>query len=83
MAKMNIDNILFGPMSKNWCNYFYAFTIFFFCSFILCLFYLIYILVSKSNRNPVMIVFAVEFLIASFIFYIEKRILHSMCVNSN
>ncbi len=76
------EDMLFGPLSKNWCNYFYVFSIFFFCSFLLCLIFLLYSLFKKTNRDPLMNMFIIEFLVASFIFYLEKRILHGMCVKS-
>ena len=74
------EDYFFGPLTKNWCNYFYVFTIIFFVISLASLGYLIFLLATKSKPNPIVIMLTVELIVASFILYIEKRLLHGMCI---
>jgi len=77
-----IDDIFFGPLSKNWCLYFYFLSILWFFFFLVSIIYLISFLFSKkANSNIVfgMLIYSLTLLVL----YFEKRILHGMCINAS
>jgi len=78
----DIDDFFFGPLSKNWCLYFYFLSIVWFFMFLLSVLYLIRYFFSKNANNN--IAFGIlTYSLTILILYIEKRILHGMCINSS
>lgn len=78
----NIDEYLFGPLSKNWCLYFYILSILSFISFIFAFIYsLFYIFKKNADKRISLGLFIYSF--AFFVMYVERRILHGMCIHSS
>ena len=80
MATMleKIDKFLFGPLSHNWCLWFYVFTIYFFAALVFVTLRLIFSLFTNKLSIELFAVYAIIFGMY-FVQYIEKRLLHSMC----
>lgn len=78
----NIDNLLFGPLSKNWCLYFYFLSIIWFFMFLLSILYLIRYFFSK-NANSNVAFGVLTYSLTVFVLYFETRLLHGMCINSS
>jgi len=78
----NIMDYLYGPLSKNWCIYFYFFSIFSFLVVIYLLFILAFLITTKKyNLN---IIGLLSFTTLIYILgYIQMRILYGMCINSS
>jgi len=79
---MDINDFLFGPLSKNWCLYFYFLSILWYIVFLVSLFGLIRYIFGKNVRRDV-VVGLVVYSLTVLIMYFEKRILHGMCINSS
>lgn len=78
----NINEYLFGPLSKNWCLYFYFLSIIWYIVFLVSLFYLIRYFFGKNVKSEIAVgMFAYSLTV--LIMYFEKRILHGMCINSS
>jgi len=78
----NIVDFLFGPLSKNWCIYFYFLSIIWYVFFLISIIYIVMYIFSKKTNNSVtlgMVIYSITLLLM----YIEKRILHGMCINSS
>ena len=79
----NLMNTYFGPLSKNYCNYFLFLSMFFFTVMTIIFIFEIYYLV-KNRKNlimtnmtkPVLLVFNL------FILYFVNRLLYTMCSKS-
>ena len=78
---MNFVDTLFGPLSKQYCVYFYFLSIF---GFILSAFFIVSsILVGLSKRKGLDYYMQVVGIALGYaIFYFQNRLLHSMCVGA-
>ncbi len=78
----NINEYLFGPLSKDWCLYFYFLSILWYVVFLVSLVYLIRYFFGKNVKSEVAFGM-LAYSLTVFIMYFEKRILHGMCINSS
>jgi hypothetical protein len=70
---------LFGPLGKEYCNWFYFLSIFSFIMFVLALLTALSLAVSKKTKNYTVLFIAV---FQPFLLYFVNRLFYSMCVNS-
>jgi hypothetical protein len=76
-------NTYFGPLGKEWCNYFYFLSILAFLTFVFYVLFFIYAIIKKpSSLNLNFISNSVFVLLYSLIAYYINRLLHTMCINS-
>lgn len=79
----NFMNNYFGPLSKEYCVYFYYLSIFFFIIYVFSLISFTVFIVKHYNKvNLAYIVNFVMILINTLLGYFVNRLLHSMCMNS-
>ena len=76
-----LGNRLFGPVSSQWCLYFYYVSIF---SFVLFLFSVgsLFVVLFKKNVSPILVGQNLYVVLSSFLMYFTNRLLHSMCASS-
>jgi hypothetical protein len=73
----------FGPLSKEYCLYFYALSIFFGVMFVVALLILLFSLFKFYKKVNTMVVINMAALLANiFLAYFVNRLLHTMCVGS-
>ena len=78
---MNYLDTLFGPLSKQYCIYFYFLSIFGFI--LLAIFIVSSIIVGLSKRRGIDYYMQVVGIALGYaIFYFQNRLLHSMCVGT-
>ena len=78
---MNYLDTLFGPLSKQYCVYFYFLSIFGFI--LLAIFLISSIMVGLSKRKGLDYYMQVVGISLGYaIFYFQNRLLHSMCVGA-
>jgi hypothetical protein len=78
---MNYIDTLFGPLSKQYCVYFYFLSIFGFI--LLAVFIISSIFVGLSKRKGLDYYMQVVGIALGYaIFYFQNRLLHSMCVGT-
>uniref|UniRef100_A0A6C0DN89 Uncharacterized protein n=1 Tax=viral metagenome TaxID=1070528 RepID=A0A6C0DN89_9ZZZZ len=78
---MNYVDTLFGPLSKQYCVYFYFLSIFGFI--LLAVFLISSIVVGLSKRKGLDYYMQVVGIALGYaIFYFQNRLLHSMCVGT-
>lgn len=73
---------IYGPLSPEYCMYFYYLSMFWFIIFVLSLFTSLYIGITKKKDFS----FYLKMLMVSIgygIFYFQNRLLYSMCVGNN
>jgi len=76
-------NTYFGPLSRDYCVYFYALSIIFGVIFVFSLISIVYFAVMHMKKiNVMFVVNAVLVLFNSFLGYLVNRLLHTMCVKS-
>ena len=76
-------NAYFGPLSRDYCLYFYFMTIFFFVMIILGVIGLISAIVYKPKKfDMVFIMHSVMLMINAILAYYVNRLLNTMCMNS-
>lgn len=76
-------NSYFGPLSKDYCVYFYALSIFFFSLFLLAAFVTLLSIIRKPSELNIR--FAIKSLLVlayTFIPYLVNRLFYTMCNNS-
>ena len=82
----NIMNKYFGPLSKEYCVYFYYLSIFFFLMYVITLIGAVAFIIKNykdfSKINLSFIINLVMVLINMLLSYFVNRLLHTMCVNS-
>ena len=82
----NFMNMYFGPLSKEYCVYFYYLSIFFFFMYVILLIGAIaFIIKNYNNFAKVNLSFVINLgmvLINMLLSYFVNRLLHTMCVNS-
>ena len=78
---MNLFNSLFGPLTREYCMYYYACSIFFYISFVfVSLFSLYGLLTKKFSFSLLVSLFMGCF--TYFLAYFVSRLSYSMCVGS-
>lgn len=77
----DIMNILFGPLHKDYCAYFYYLSVFGFILILISLGTTISLMVMKK-RSGLFYMNSVMVLLGYGIFYFQNRLLHTMCNNS-
>ena len=78
---MDLQNYLFGPMSRDWCVYFYVLSV---IGFLWLFFYAIsalFIGITKKKDLQYWLM-AISISLGYFIFYAQNRLLHSMCTGT-
>ena len=79
-------NMYFGPLSKEYCVYFYYLSIFFFFMYVITLFGIIIFIIKHYNNgakvNLAFFINSVMLLVNSLLAYFVNRLFHTMCVNS-
>ena len=78
---MDIQNTLFGPLSKEWCIWFMFLSILGFVWFFLYSISALYLGVMKKKSADYWLT-AVAISVGYLIFWYQNRILHSMCQSS-
>ena len=74
-----IDSVLFSPFaSKKYCNLFYGFEIYYVITFTIALIAGVVAMIQNKMDTSYYIVLVVG-LIMKFLFYMQNRILYSMC----
>ncbi len=76
-------NAYFGPLSRDYCVYFYFMAMFFFVMIILSLIGVVSAIVYQPKKfNMMFIVHAVMLMFNAVLAYYVNRLLHTMCLNS-
>jgi len=76
-------NKYFGPLSSEYCNYFYVLSILFALYAVMILFVLFgYIIMNFNKLNYFTISNSIFAMLSALIVYFANRLLHTMCVNS-
>jgi hypothetical protein len=78
---MNLNNTLFGPLSKQYCLYFYLLSVLGFVFLVIAVLGMLFNLFSKKMDGKIV----GGFLMAALgygIFYFQSRLLYSMCSHS-
>ncbi len=76
-------NTYFGPLSREYCVYFYALSIVFGLIFVFSVLSFSYFMITHRNKiNAMFIANVVLILTNTFLAYISNRLLHTMCVKS-
>ena len=78
---MNLFNSLFGPLTREYCLYYYAFSIFFYITFVfITLFSLYRLLTTKFSFDSLLSLAMACF--TYFLAYFVSRLSYSMCIGS-
>jgi hypothetical protein len=73
----------FGPLSKDYCMYFYLMSIFFFIIMLLGLVGVVSTIILKPKQiNMMFFINSAMLLMNSVLAYFVNRLLHTMCANS-
>lgn len=73
----------FGPLSKDYCVYFYALSILFFVFFVITVVTTVLSVIRKPKEVDLKFLFKSSLVILyTLIPYLVNRLLHTMCVNS-
>jgi hypothetical protein len=76
-------NQYFGPLSRDYCVYFYTLSIIFGIMFVVTLIsILVFVFTNMKKVNTMFIINSLFMLMNSFLAYIANRLLHTMCVKS-
>jgi hypothetical protein len=81
-SNYSIMNEVFGPLPKQYCIYFYVFSIIGFILFLFVVLYCLYVLISNKKVDPTFYVMAITMSIQYLLTYFTYRLLYAMCVNS-
>jgi hypothetical protein len=74
---------LFGPLNKEWCNYFLFLSMFMYVLFVIAVLTEIFFLFNHYKTLDLkMVVNGVLLLLNAFLAYIVNRLLYTMCVKS-
>lgn len=83
MTINSIDDYFFGPLGKEYCFLFKAFTIVAFLSIVMLIVTVVSTLImSKGKMDYKPLIFAFPLFLSYLIIYFQNRILHSMCMKS-
>ena len=73
----------FGPLSKDYCMYFYLMSIIFFVIMVLGIIGVIFAMINKPKQiNVMFFINSAMLLMNSVLAYLVNRLLHTMCANS-
>lgn len=73
----------FGPLSREYCVYFYALSIVFGVMFVMSALSIAYFMIMNIKKvNTMFIVNSIFILLNTFLAYLANRLLHTMCVKS-
>jgi len=73
----------FGPLSREYCVYFYALSVFFGAMFASSVVMVAYFMLTHMKKVNVMFVLNASFmLLNTFLAYLVNRLLHTMCVKA-
>ena len=76
-------NIYFGPLSKEYCLYFYFMQVFFFVLVVIGVLGIIGAVISnKKHRTVMFVVHSLTLLLNGVLAYFVNRLLYTMCQNS-
>ena len=76
-------NKYFGPLSIEYCTYFYMLSIFFALYIVMILFALVgYVFMNINKLNSSIIVNSIFAMLSGFVIYFSNRLLHTMCIHS-
>ena len=76
-------NQYFGPLSREYCVYFYALSIIFAVMFVMSAVSIAVFMVTNIKKvNLMFIVNSILILLNSFLAYFANRLLHTMCVKA-
>ena len=78
----DFENIVFGPLGKPYCNYFYFLSVIGYIFMILSLLSLLYVGATTKNTDSKFYMAGVTVILAYGIFYFQNRLLYSMCVGT-
>ena len=78
---LRIDKLLFSPLNKNHCFYFYYLSVFFFCLFVSLIFLLVLDYFYSKVKSPTAAQ-VLWLLINPLLLYFINRLYYSMCINS-
>lgn len=73
----------FGPLSREYCVYFYALSILFGVMFVMSALSIAYFMIMNIKKvNTMFVVNSIFILFNTFLAYLANRLLHTMCVKS-
>jgi hypothetical protein len=76
-------NKYFGPLPREYCVYFYAFSVVFGVLFVSSIFSTAYFMFTHMKKINTMFVINSIFILSNIFFvYLQNRLLHTMCVKS-
>lgn len=79
-------NKLFGPLSREYCFYFYILSIFFYVVLVTFIISSMFYLMKNYNKIKeikfILFIYFIQLTISLFLSYFVNRLLYSMCVNS-
>lgn len=76
-------DILFGPLGKDYCLYFYVLSAMSFSLFLLYIVYIIMYVIMYSKKIDIpFLVHSLFMILYSLLAYFVNRLLYTMCVNS-
>jgi hypothetical protein len=79
----SLENYLFGPLSKQYCMLFYLMSVLGLLTFVIVLVTAGYGILSGSKKFSLTEILIIAYsLFFPFLFYIQNRLLHSMCINT-
>lgn len=78
----SLNNLLFGPLNVEYCLYFYILSAFGFLCFILVLVNM-FIVMAGSKQPTLVLLVGLYFSLWWLFYYLQNRLMYSMCLNSN
>ncbi len=72
----------FGPLSKEYCFYFYALSVIFGVFFVFTAISILYKIVTNFKKIDIEIIIPIVGLINMFLAYLVNRLLYTMCIRS-
>jgi len=83
MSIHSLNNYFFGPLGKEYCDLFWAFSVVAFLSIVLLVISVVSAAaMSKSKFDAKPFLFAIPLIISYTIIYFQNRILNSMCMKT-
>lgn len=79
---MSLRNMLFGPVDIKYCTYFYMLSVIQFSLMIFTLCAFIYLVLSRNKDSKIKTTALLGALMYGM-FYLQNRIIHSMCIKVN
>jgi hypothetical protein len=84
MENNSLEDVLFGPLDKKYCMYFYAITIASFAFFLIVAFLFLGLFIKgkkKMSFYAVLVTFAI--VLEAFFHYFQNRLLYTICVHTH